>query len=241
MRKRPGVLLPLTVGIVALLGFGWLWIVLEPGMASPTSTIIWLISELVFALALAVPAVCLFFVIRAMHIRRAQAREAVGPDGIGVAKARDLLWSLSHGLLPQTAPPGDIPTDATELVFVSDPLQVALHSIPAPSMRRLVRAARDRGAAAASDRSGWGAASWADVAATDRRILIRLPDGLLDIRYSDITEVHLGSGLVVLRVRDGAPLRFAGDAAESVAVLAVWGSVGESALRRHPALAELRT
>ena len=228
------------MGIVALLGFGWLWIVLEPGMASPTSTIIWLISELVFALALAVPAVCLFFVIRAMHIRRAQAREAVGPDGIGVAKARDLLWSLSHGLLPQTASPGDIPTDATELVFVSDPLQVALHSIPAPSMRRLVHAARALDAAAPT-RSGWAAATWADVAATDRRILIRLPGGLLDIPYSDITEVHLARGQVVLRVRDRAPVLFAGDAAESVAVLAVWGSVGESALRRHPALAELRT
>ena len=160
------------------------------------------------------------------------------------SRARDLLWSLSHGLLPQTAPPGDIPTDATELVFVSDPLLVAQHAIPAPSMRRLVHAARDRGATgrtARTTRGGWADATWADVAATDRRILIRLPDELLDIPYSDITEVHLGRGQVVLRVRDGAPAHFAGDAAESLAVLAVWGSVGESALRRHPALAELRT
>lgn len=230
------------VGIAALVGFGWLWVVLEPGMASPTSTIIWLLSELVFALALAVPAVCLFFVIRAMHIRRLQAREAVGPDGIGVAKARDLLWSLSHGLLPQTSPAGDIPTDATELVFVSAQTLVGRHSGPAASMRRLVSTARDRGTpvAPASGR-GWGERVWADVAATDRRILIRLPDELLDIRYSDITEVHLGRGRVVLRVREGSPLLFVGDAAESLAVLAVWGSVGESALRRHPALAALRS
>ena len=242
MRKRPGILLPLVVGIVALLGFGWLWIVLEPGMASPTSTVIWLLSELVFALALAVPAVCLFFVIRALHIRRVQAREAVGPDGIGVAKARDLLWSLSHGLLPQTSPPGNMPTDATEPVFVSAPTLVGRHTVPAPNMRRLVSAARDqRAAASIRGRSGWSDAVPADVAATDRRVLIRLPDGILDVPYSDITEIHLGRGQVVLRVRDGAPVLLAGDAAESLAVLVVWGSVGESALRRHPALAQLRS
>ncbi len=241
MRKRPGILLPLVVGIVALLGFGGLWAVLDPGVASPTSTIIWMVSEVVLALALAVPAVSLFFVIRALHIRRVQAREAVGPDAIGLAKGRDLLWSLSHGLLPQTAPPGNAPTDATELVFISEPMTVSLHSIPAPGMWRLARAAREHGDTGTARRTGWGQAALADVTATDRRILIGLSGGLVDLSYSEITEVHFGRGQLVLRIRDRAPVLLTGDAAESLAVLAVWGSVGESALRRHPALAELRT
>ncbi|MET1051831.1 MAG: hypothetical protein ABWX65_04245, partial [Mycetocola sp.] len=87
MRKQPGVLLPLVVGVVALLGFGALWAVLEVDMVAPGSTVIWLFSELIFALALAVPAVCLFFVVRALHIRRIQEREATGPDAVGVARA----------------------------------------------------------------------------------------------------------------------------------------------------------
>ena len=237
MSKRPGVLLPLAVGIAALIGFGWLWIVLEPSMATPASTVVWLLSELVFALALAVPAVCLFFVIRAVHIRRVQAREAAGPRGVGVEKARDLLWSLSHGLLPQTESARDIPTDATEPVFLYAPLTYARQLRGGSSVRRMLVTGRS---VTAEGGSGWGPAATAAVAATDRRLLLLLPDALFDIAYSDITAVNLDRGLVVLGVDTGTPVLLAGEAAESVAVLAVWGSVGESALRRHPALAGLR-
>jgi hypothetical protein len=248
VRNRPGVLLPLVVGIVAFLGFGWLWLVVEADMSSPTATLVWLVSELALALALAVPAVCLFFVFRAIHIRKLQAREAVGPAGAGIAKARDLLWALSHGLLPQTESPGAIPTDATESVFVSAPVFFARHSQPQPSARRMLAAARARASAPAGVPGSTvvGGADWspevqASIAASDRRILVLLPDGLLEIPYSDITEVHVESGQVVLRLHTGPPVLITGSAAESLAVLAVWGSVGESALRRHPALAALRT
>jgi len=237
VRKRPGVLLPLAVGIGALLGFGWLWIALEPDMATPASTIVWLLSELVFALALAVPAVCLFFVIRALHIRRIQAREATGPAGVGVERARDLLWSLSHGLLPQTESARDIPTDATEPVFLYATLTYARHIQGGSSPRRMLVTARS---VTAEGAAGWGPAATAAVAATDRRLLLLFPDALLDIAYSDITAVHLDRGLLVLGVHSGTPVLLSGEAAESLAVLAVWGSVGESALRRHPALAGLR-
>lgn len=248
MRKRPGVLLPLVVGIVAFLAFGWLWIAVESDMSTPASTITWFLSEASLALALAVPAVCLFFVIRALHIRKQQAREAVGPSGDGVAKARDLLWALSHGLLPQTQSPGDIPTDATESVFVAAPVSFARHSQPQPSARRMLAAARARtsvGAAGARVSVAPAGADWdaevaASVAASDRRMLVLLPDRLLEIPYWDITEVHAEPGQLVLRLHSGPPVLISGDAAESLAVLAVWGSVGESALRRHPALAALR-
>jgi hypothetical protein len=249
VRNRPGVLLPLVVGIVAFLGFGWLWLVVEADMSAPTATLVWLVSELALALALAVPAVCLFFVFRAIHIRKLQAREAVGPAGAGIAKARDLLWALSHGLLPQTESPGAIPTDATESVFVSAPVSFARHSQPKPSARRMLAAARARASAAPAGVPGStvvGGADWspevqASVAASDRRILVLLPDELLEIPYSDITEVHGEPGQVVLRLHTGPPVLITGGDVESLAVLAVWGSVGESALRRHPALAALRT
>lgn len=230
-------LLPLAVGIAALIGFGWLWVVLEQDIAAPASTVAWLLSELVFALALAVPAVCLFFVIRAVHIRKIHAREQAGPAGVGVERARDLLWSLSHGLLPQTESPRDIPTDATEPVFLYAPLSCARHLQAGSSARRMLVTARS---ATAEGGAGWGPAAAAAVAATDRRLLLLLPDALLDIPYSDITGVNLDRGLVVLNVHNGMPVLLAGEAAESLAVLAVWGSVGESALRRHPALVGLR-
>lgn len=249
VRKRPGVLLPLTVGIVAFLGFGWIWVAVESDMSLPTGTLVWALSELAFLLALVVPAVCLFFVIRALHLRKLQAREAVGPAGAGIAKASDLLWALSHGMLPQTESPGEIPTDATESVFVAAPIAFARHSQPQPSARRMLAAARARagstpgGAPVATDPVGsdWSQTVPASVAASDRRILVRLPEGLVEIPYSDITEVHTDSGHVVLRLRSGPPVLLAGSAAESLAVLAVWGSLGESALRRHPALAALRS
>lgn len=246
MRKRPGVLLPLVVGIVALLGFGWVWLAIEPDMSTPTSTIMWFLSEVALALALAVPAVCLFFVIRAVHIRRLQAREASGPDGDGTAKARDLLWALSHGFLPQTQSPGSIPTDATESVFAAAPVTFARHRRPQPSARRMLASARARTAVAGvsvdAERPGtdWDTDVAASVAASDRRILVLLPDQLVEIPYSDITEVHVESGQLVLRLHSGPPVLIGGEVAESLAVLAVWGSVGESALRRHPALAALR-
>ncbi|GHD49643.1 hypothetical protein D9V29_10830 [Mycetocola manganoxydans] len=245
MRKRPSILLPLVVGIVALLGFGWLWIAFEPDMSSQTSTIGWALSEISLALALAVPAVCLFFAIRAAHIRRLQAREAVGPAAAGIAKARDLLWSLTHELLPPTESPGSLPTDAREQVFLHGTVACARHSIPAPAMRSLVVSARGAGASGArqvaSARRGWSEPDTAEVAATDRRILVRAGADLLDIRYADITDIAVEPGAVVLRLHEGAPILLTGEVAESLAVLAVWGSVGESALRRHPALASLRT
>jgi hypothetical protein len=241
VRKRPGVLLPLVVGIVAFVGFGWVWLAIEADMSSPTATLVWLLSELALALALAIPAVCLFFVFRALHIRTLQAREAVGPAGAGVARARDLLWSLSHGLLPQTESPGAIPTDATESVFVSAPVSFARHTQPQPATRRMLAMARARATVPPAPGGDWGQDVAASVAASDRRILVLLPDGLVEIPYSDITEVHTEPGQVVLRLRTGAPVLLSGSAAESLAVLAVWGSVGESALRRHPALASLRS
>jgi hypothetical protein len=240
VRKRPGVLLPLVVGIVAFLGFGWLWVAVEADMSSPIGTVIWILSELTLALALAVPAVCLFFVIRALHIRALQAREAIGPAGAGVAQARDVLWALSHGLLPQTQSPGSIPTDATESVFVTGPVSFARHRQLQPSARRMLAAARAR-TSAVQVGADWSSEVPASVAASDRRILVLLPDELVEIPYSDITEVHADPGQVVLRLRNSSPVLLVGGAAESLAVLAVWGSVGESALRRHPALATLRS
>jgi hypothetical protein len=249
VRKRPGVLLPLVVGIVAFLGFGWVWVAVEADMSSPAGTLVWILSELALALALAVPAVCLFFVFRALHIRKLQAREAIGPAAAGIAKARDLLWALSHGLLPQTESPGAIPTDATESVFVSAPVSFARHSQSQPSARRMLASARARAGTPAAgvsvstaSRGGdWGAEVAASIAASDRRLLVLLPDRLVEIPYSDITEVHAEPEQVVLRLRGGPPVLITGSAAESLAVLAVWGSVGESALRRHPALAALRS
>src|SRR5690554_5442543 len=162
-------------------------------MSSPTSTITWALSEIALALALAVPAVCLFFAIRAGHIRRLQAREAVGPAAAGVARARDLLWSLTHELLPPTASAGTLPTDARAQVLLHRTVAGARASIPAPAMRAMRASARGAGAAgarqAASARRGWSEPDTAELAATDRRILVRAGADLLDIRYSDITDI----------------------------------------------------
>lgn len=233
--------MPLVIGLVALVGFGWVWIATETS-AGPASTVRWFISESALALAILVPAVCLFFVIRAVHIRRHEAREAARPATPGIRQGSELLWSLSNGLLPQTTKSTDIQTDATELVFVAEPALVARHRQVSPATRTLLSTAR---ALALSPEAGQTARGCeplrnASVAATDRRFLVRDADGLLDVPYADITAVHLVRGAVVLRVHDGSPLLILGEHAESIAVLAVWGSAGEAALKRHPDFAVLR-
>lgn len=235
------------IGLAALIGFGWIWIATETS-GGQASTVRWFISESSLALAILVPAVCLFFVIRAVHIRRLEAREAARPTTPGIRQGSELLWSLSNGLLPQTTKSVEIQTDATELVFVAEPALVARHRQLSPSTRTLLAAARGLALSAehgprpehGRESRGWERLRDANVAATDRRFLVRDADGLLDVPYADITAVHLVPGAVVLRVADRAPVIVLGEHAESIAVLAVWGSAGEAALKRHPDFAVLR-
>ncbi|RLQ84140.1 hypothetical protein D9V28_07875 [Mycetocola zhadangensis] len=241
--------MPLIVGLVALIGFGWVWIATETSDA-PASTVSWFISESALALAILVPAVCLYFVVRAMHARRVEARQVTGPASNGIQQGSELLWSLSNGLLPQATTSPDIQTDATELVFLSETAVVARHRQPTPTTRTLTASAR---ALASSSEAGpdtqrsprtdgaWSSIDDVSLAVTDRRILLRGSGGLIDVPYADITAVHLVPGAVVLRVNDQAPLLVACAHAESVAVLAVWGSAGESALKRHPDFAAFRS
>jgi hypothetical protein len=245
--RRHSPLVPLIVGLVALVGFGWIWIATEAS-AAPTSAVSWFISEASLALAILIPAVCLYFVIRAMHARRAEARTAAQPASPGAQQGGELLWSLSNGLLPQTTKSIDIPTDATELVFIAESAAVSRHRDSAPPTRSLTASAR---ALALSRQKGgrqpgardtaWEPLEDVSVAATDRRILVQASTALLDVPYADITAVHLIPGAVVLRVRDAAPLLVVCGHAESIAVVAVWGSAGESALKRHPDFVALRT
>lgn len=237
--------MPLIVGLVALIGFGWIWIATETS-GGEASTVRWFISESSLALAILIPSVCLYFVIRAMHSRRLEAREAKRPVTPGIRQGSELLWSLSNGLLPQTTKCAEIQTDATELVFIAESATVARHRELTPSTRTLLSAARglaraaDQSTAQASQHRGWEPRREARVAATDRRFLVRVPEGLIDVPYADITAVHLVPGAVLLRVHDGAPLVVLCENAESIAVLAVWGSAGEAALKRHPDFAVLR-
>ncbi len=235
--------MPLAIGLVALVGFGSIWIAMETS-DGPASTVRWFVSESALVLAILVPAVCLFFVIRAVHIRRHEAREAARPTTPGIRQGSELLWSLSNGLLPQTTKSLEIPTDATELVFIAESALVARHSQLAPGKRTLLSAARGLvlppGRSSGHPARGWRPGRDAKIAATDRRFLVRHTDELIDVPYADITAVHLIPGAVVLRVRDGAPLLVVSEHAESVAVLMVWGSAGEAALKRHPDFAVLR-
>jgi hypothetical protein len=240
-------LVPLIVGLIALVGFGWIWIATEESVA-PASTVTWFVSESALALAILVPAVCLYFVIRAVHARRLQARQAARPDSPGIRQARELLWSLSNDLLPQTTRASDIRTDATELVFLADTGAAARHRQAAPTTRSLTSSARTlvisrKGGATSTQRRNapWASIGDVSIAVTDRRILLRGSENLLEVPYADITAVHLVPGAVVLRVRDAAPVLVLSDHAESVAVLAVWGSAGESALKRHPDFGVLRS
>ena len=241
--------MPLIVGFVALVGFGWVWIATETSDA-PASTVSWFISESALALAILVPAICLYFVVRAMHARRVEARRVAGPTSSGIRQGSELLWSLSNGLLPQTTTSLDIPTDATEQVFLAESAVVARHRQPAPSTRTLTSSARVVASSLDSSlgarRPPRGDAGWAplddvSVAATDRRIVLRGGIGLVDVPYADITAVHLVPGAVVIRVHNESPLLVISSHAESIAVLAVWGSAGEAALKRHPDFGALRT
>jgi hypothetical protein len=240
---------PLFIGIVALVGFGSLWIATEESVA-PASTVSWFVSEAALALAIIVPAVCLYFVIRAVHARRARARENAAPPSAGVRQGSELLWSLSNGLLPQTTSSLNIRTDATELLFLSQPAVLARHRQSTPSTRSLISSAR---ALAHSPQGGsasphpnratpaWPALTDVEVAATDRRFLIRSGNETIDLPYADIEAVHLVPGAAVVRIRGGAPMLVLCEHAESIAVLAVWGSAGESALKRHPDFGPLRS
>ena len=241
--------MPLLVGLVALVGFGWVWIAVEASDA-PASTVTWFVSESALVLAILIPAVCLFFVIRAFHARRVEARNAALPPSSGVRQGSELLWSLSNGLLPQTTKSSVLPTDATELVFVVDTAVVGRHRQSAAATRSLLSSARavassteSAGTAGRSTRvdTGWGTLDDVSIAATDRRIVAQGTGAVLDIPYADITAVHLVAGAVVLRLRERAPQLIVCENAESIAVLAVWGSAGEAALKRHPDFGPLRT
>lgn len=249
MTRRPSPLVPLLVGLGALLGFGWIWVAVEMSDA-PTSTVSWFVSESALVLAILIPAICLFFVIRALHARRVEARNAALPASSGVRRASELLWSLSNGLLPQAMKSSALPTDATELVFVVDTAVVGRHRQSTPATRTLISSARTVALSTegvkASGRStrvdtGWGRLDDVSIAATDRRIVAQGTDAQLDIPYAEITAVHLVAGAVVLRLRDQAPLLVVCENAASIAVLAVWGSAGEAALKRHPDFGPLRT
>ena len=248
MTRRQSPLVPLIVGLLALVVFGSIWIATEESVA-PASTVSWLVSESALALAILVPAICLYFMIRAIHARRIRAREAAAPASPGVRQGSELLWSLSNGLLPQTTRSIDIPTDATELVFLADTASVSRHRQVAPATRTLTSSARAMALSTESGRDGgrsprlnpaWAPLDRVSVAATDRRILVRGDHGVVDLPYANITAVHLVPGAVVLRLQDEAPMLVVCEHAESIAVLAVWGSAGESALKRHPDFSALR-
>ena len=252
MTRRPRLLVPLLVGLGALVGFGWIWIAVEMSDA-PTSTVSWFVSESALVLAILVPAICLFFVVRALHARSVEARNAASPASSGVRRGSEMLWSLSNGLLPQAVKSSTIPTDATELVFVADSAVIGRHRQSAPATRTLVSSARavalstgSTGSTGTTGRStrvdtGWGMLDDVTIAATDRRIVAQGANVLIDIPYADITAVHLVPGAVVLRLREGPPQLVVCKNAESIAVLAVWGSAGETALKRHPDFSALRT
>lgn len=242
-------MVPLLIGIVALLGFGSVWVATEESLA-PASTVAWFISETALALAIIVPAICLFFVIRALHARRMQARETAAPPSAGIRQGSELLWALSHGLLPQTTTSKNIRTDATELIFLSQSAVVGRHRQSAPSTRSLTSSARALASSVTgspdTQRPNRSSAAWASLdevefASTDRRFLVRRGEETIDVPYADIEAVHLVPGAVVLRVRAGAPMLILCEHAESIAVLAVWGSAGESALKRHPDFTALRS
>ncbi|WP_162925037.1 MscL family protein [Mycetocola zhujimingii] len=247
MTRRHGPLVPLVIGLAALVGFGWIWIATESSDA-PASTVRWFISESSLALAILVPAVCLFFVIRAIHTRRHEAREAARPPATGAQQAGDLLWSLSKGLLPQTTKAADIQTDATEPVFIARPAVITNHRQLTPATRTLMTTARTLVLSRDSDGvpgeraalRAWETPREVSFAATDRRFLLRDSTGLADVQYASIIAVHLVQGAVLLRLADRPPMLVICEHAESIAVLAVWGSAGEAALNRHPDFVSLR-
>lgn len=91
---------------------------------------------------------------------------------------------------------------------------------------------------------GWSEASWCQVLVTDRRLLLRLGDGVLISLWwgslvgfqADLVHEH-----VTLDYGDGSPRLLSGTAAPILAVAGVSQIYGPEALLTHPALEPLRT
>ena len=89
----------------------------------------------------------------------------------------------------------------------------------------------------------WSPALWCQVVVTDRRLIVRLPDGALrSLWWGSLTgfEADLVQTHVVLDYGDGRPRLFSGPAVSVIAVAGVAFLYGLEALASHPALESLR-
>ena len=90
----------------------------------------------------------------------------------------------------------------------------------------------------------WSQALWCQVVVTDRRLLVRLPDGTLRSQWWSTLvgfEADLVAGHVVLDYGDGRPRLFSGPEAAVLAVAGVAALYGPEALVSHPALEPIRS
>ena len=89
----------------------------------------------------------------------------------------------------------------------------------------------------------WSPALWSLVVVTDRRLIVRLPDGgLRSLWWGSVVgfEVDLDVGHVVLDFGDGRPRLLSGEEASVIAVAGVCYLYGVESLASHPALESLR-
>ncbi len=90
---------------------------------------------------------------------------------------------------------------------------------------------------------GWSSALWCLVVVTDRRLIVRLPDGgLRSLWWGSLVgfEADLDAGHVILDYGDGRPRLLSGPAARVIAVAGVRFLYGLESLASHPALESLR-
>lgn len=90
---------------------------------------------------------------------------------------------------------------------------------------------------------GWTEPTWSQLLVTDRRLLIRLPGGMLvSLWWGSLVgfEADLVGERVILDYGDGSPRHVFGSAAPIIAVAGVAMVYGPEALLTHPALAPLR-
>lgn len=89
----------------------------------------------------------------------------------------------------------------------------------------------------------WSQPLWCHVVVTNRRLLVRLPDGTLRSQWWSTLvgfESDLVAGHVVLDYGDGRPRLFSGDAVAVLAVAGVAMLYGREALASHPVLEPIR-